>query len=125
MADRAQAGGDLFRAFELDAMPLAVIERERVAIESIAARERQACGGIQAAAQQADSFHLGSFSASRNPASGMITSPPKAICMEKWSETQPVSGMKIMPANPHAAPIINAETVPARAGTSAWPIITF
>ena len=44
---------------QFDLVPLPVIERERVAGVALAPRQRQAGGGIEAAAQQADRFVLG------------------------------------------------------------------
>lgn len=43
-------------AIELDAVALAVVEGEGVAVEAIAAGERQAGGGIESTTQEADSL---------------------------------------------------------------------
>ena len=60
---RAMSGyADRFRhspgGLEFDAMPLAVIERERVELEALAPGEREASGRIEPAAEQTDGFQL-------------------------------------------------------------------
>src|SRR5437867_9459454 len=80
--DGPETGGHPRGAFELDAVPLAVVERERVAVETVAPRQSQTSRGIQASAQQTHGLHLGSFKASRNPITGVSTRPVKAYCME-------------------------------------------
>ena len=50
------------RRLQFDAVPLAVVERERVALVALPARIGQAGGGIEPATQQADGFErVGSF----------------------------------------------------------------
>ena len=120
---------DARRGFQFDAVPLAVIERERVALVAIAACQGQAGGGIETAAQQADGLagraSFRQLQRQQEADQRERTRPAKAVCMENRSEIQPVSGMKIRPAIPQAKPIINAETVPAWVGASSWPITTF
>src|SRR5260370_7276465 len=52
----AEAGSNASGAIELDAVALAVVEGEGVAVEAIAAGERQAGGGIESTTQEADSL---------------------------------------------------------------------
>jgi len=49
-----EGGGDSGGRFELDLVPLAVVEGERVAGESFAAGVGETGGGIEAAAEEAD-----------------------------------------------------------------------
>src|SRR5690349_22176137 len=96
-----QAGGHARRRVQFNAMALAVVEGERVAVIAFAAGQRQAGRGVEASAQQTDGAHFfGSFNANRNPISGNAISPANACCIESTSETQPVSGMKTRPAAP-------------------------
>ncbi len=52
----SKRGGDTARGVEFGEMPLAVIEREGVAVEAVAAGERETGGGIESAANKADGF---------------------------------------------------------------------
>ena len=51
MLAHAEVLCDARRRLQLDPMPLAVIERERVALEAVAPGDAQAGGGIQSSAQ--------------------------------------------------------------------------
>jgi len=51
MFRRTEMLGNTLRGLQLNAMPLAVIEGERVALETLAAGHSQARRGVQAAAQ--------------------------------------------------------------------------
>ena len=51
MLAHAKVPGHARRRLELDPVPLAVIERERVALEAVAPGHAQAGGGIQSSAQ--------------------------------------------------------------------------
>src|SRR5258708_2035745 len=125
----SQAFSHPSRGFQLDAVPLPVIEGKGIACVTFEARQSQTGGGIQPAAQQTyrgtRCVHFGSLSARKNPISGNSTSPINAPCIENTSDTQPVRGMKIRPADPQANPIIRAEMVPVCEGASSWPITTF
>jgi hypothetical protein len=56
MIGGAERSGYTFRRVEFDAMPLAVVEGKRIAIEAVAARRGEARGGIESAAEQANGF---------------------------------------------------------------------
>src|SRR5205823_5300114 len=112
----AEAGSHARRAIELDAVPLAVVEGKRVAIEAIAPRQRQTGRRIQSAAQQADSLargiRLGSFSARKSPA---IEGQPLVKTNNKRKGTEqiiekmimrrpPKRSARVPPVNPPKAP---------------------
>ena len=56
---RAEGRSNVTRGIEFDDMPLAVVERERVALITIADGESEAGRGIESAAQEADCFRWG------------------------------------------------------------------
>lgn len=54
----AQARGDAGSRFEFYPMPLTVIERQAITVESLLPGNGEACGGIESAAEQANCFKL-------------------------------------------------------------------